>query len=349
MIKAAVEMLMKETSGEDVILFLKTRCKKLSSLNSTMSLVRTTLMKNDENRSPDCDYRELSTFQEPGVKEFIGSSLIDQNNIQRSHKTNPIWGPGAEIALHKIKLLPTGMEHFYLSRADSIALKRQQEANQKKKNESVIIIEESEKLVERLSDILRTSTFEHSISHLALALLLCSGRRFVEIMNRKSTFEAVEGSEYHCKFTGQAKKRGQGIPYVIPLICKFKYFHRALCFLRQKQPTDITSFPNARVSRMYQQMLKRHMDNGVRIPFMPRCKLHDHRAACCSLVFVLFDCPNTFARTVCEIIGHESIQESLSYNHVRLKGVGQMDNSLGSLSPPEDRESALALLELGEQ
>ena len=191
MIKAAVEMLMKETSGEDVILFLKTRCKKLSSLNSTMSLVRTTLMKNDENRSPDCDYRELSTFQEPGVKEFIGSSLIDQNNIQRSHKTNPIWGPGAEIALHKIKLLPTGMEHFYLSRADSIALKRQQEANQKKKNESVIIIEESEKLVERLSDILRTSTFEHSISHLALALLLCSGRRFVEIMNGKSTFEAV--------------------------------------------------------------------------------------------------------------------------------------------------------------
>ena len=103
------------------------------------------------------------------------------------------------------------------------------------------------------------------------------------------------------------------------------------------------------MSRMYQQMLKRHMDNGVGIPFMPRCKPHVHRAAYCSLVFMLFDCPNTFARTVCEIIGHESIQESLSYNHVRLKGVGQMDHSLGSLSLPEDRESALALLELGEQ
>lgn len=67
MIASAVEMLMDETPGGEVIQFLKKKSKKLSSLNAAMSLVRVALMK-EENRSPECDFRELAScdFQREG-------------------------------------------------------------------------------------------------------------------------------------------------------------------------------------------------------------------------------------------------------------------------------------------
>ena len=297
MIASAVEMLMDETPGGEVIQFLKKKNKKLSSLNAAMSLVRVALMK-EENRSPECDFRDLATFKEKGIQEFIDSSLRDQYKIQREHRASKCWSDEAETALQKVRLLPTGIADFYLSKAECVELKRQQEASQKKKNESVITIEESEKLVACLSEMLRTCDASQSISRLAVSLLLCSGRRFIEIMNGKSTFQAVEGSEYHCIFTGQCKRKNKDVAYVIPLLCKFEDFNKTLIILREKQPPNIASYTNKEVSKMYQKQVRRPLDR-FGFPLMPKCKIHDFRAAYCSFVYCMFDCPHTFASTAC--------------------------------------------------
>ena len=107
MIASAVEMLMDETPGGEVIQFLKKKNKKLSSLNAAMSLVRVALMK-EENRSPECDFRDLATFKEKGIQEFIDSSLRDQYKIQREHRASKCWSDEAETALQKVDSFPPG-------------------------------------------------------------------------------------------------------------------------------------------------------------------------------------------------------------------------------------------------
>ena len=80
--------------------------------------------------------------------------------------------------------------------------------------------------------------------------------------------------------------------------------------------------------------------------------IHDFRAAYCSFVYCMFDCPHTFASTACDVVGHESIHESLSYNHIKLQGVGGAENSLGPLKLEAEgdnveKEAAMLLLEFG--
>ena len=335
MIQTAVGMLLDGMQGEDVISFLRERCKKLSTLNSTMSQVRTTLMRNGDNRSKDFDLSELAAFQEPGVQEFSDSSLEQQYKIQRDHKRNQSWSVGAEAALERVDLLPRGLGSFYLPRSDLVILKKKQEENQKKKNtDGVIIVPDSEKLLGNITEMLLTE--ENGIVSITLALLLCSGRRWIEIM-KTGTFEAVIGSEYHCKFTGQAKRRGKGGWFVIPLLSPFKYFERGLQIMRKKLPHDMESYTNKEVSRKYQKVFFLHMKK-YGFPGMPKCKVHDLRGAYCSLVYCLFECPNTLASTICQIAGHEMLSESLSYNHVKLQGVGDLEDTLGPLFPRKGAE-----------
>jgi hypothetical protein len=170
-------------------------------------------------------------------------------------------------------------------------------------------------------------------------------------MNGKSTFQAVEGSEYHCLFRGQAKRKDMDFEYVTPLLCRFEDFNKTLIILREKQPPNIASYTNKEVSKMYQKQVRRPLDR-FGFPFMPKCKIHDFRAAYCSFVYCMFDCPNTFASTTCDVVGHESIHESLSYNHIKLQGVGGAENSLGPLKPEAEgdnveKQAAMLLLEFG--
>ena len=54
------------------------------------------------------------------------------------------------MALQRVTLLPSGVDDFFLSRADIVELKRSQAAAQKAKNDSVVVIKEPERVIERL-------------------------------------------------------------------------------------------------------------------------------------------------------------------------------------------------------
>ena len=326
--RQAVRMLLDGHSSDDVIRFVKQRITTLKSLNTTMSLIRTMLM-HEENRSPECDLTELRQHAE--AADFLNAPLAEQYKIARAHKSYPSWSAVAEEALQRVTLLPSGVDDFFLSRADIVELKRSQAAAQKAKNDSVVVIKEPERVIERLEETLRNASSEHDVAHLALALLLCSGRRTVEILNGRSTFEAVD-SEYHCLFRGQAKKRDKGTAYVIPLLCPFPAFQHCLGVLRKTQPADIATRSNVDVHNMYQGKLRRHIAKGG-LAGMPEVTVHDHRAAYCSFVYSLFVSSKTFASTICDVLGHESLDESLCYSHVRLMGDLR---KLGPLMPRTD-------------
>ena len=320
LVKDAANMILDDTPAEDVIRFLRQRCKTLSSLNSVMSLVRTEVLKEGNRHKEYNDTEMRKHIAVPGVSQFLGSSLRDQYKIQKAHASCPTWPSDVEEALKRMRLGPAALNGFYLSRNETVELKRKQEDNQKLKNESVIVVQEAGKLIGRMQDILRSASSTNCAEHLALSLLLASGRRMVEILNGRSTFEAVEGSEYHCLFGGQVKKRGKSEKYVIPLLCKFSEFKRAFDIMRTKtQGTDVLS--NADVNKLYHMKLRRQLNVKKGLPYMPNCKIHDLRAAYASAVFILCECKDTFARTCMDILGHESIHESLSYNHIRLLGL----------------------------
>ena len=258
-IKEAARMLVEEeTSGEDVIGYLRRTCRKLSSLSAMMSNVRAEVLTGRHAGYDDAGLRAFS--HEEGVVAFLNSEPRDQYKIQRDHLQNPRWTPQAEDALRRLKIAPESMADFHLCRADQIDLKRQQEEAQKKKNLSDILhVTEGGKLFEWLSGFLGTEDGAGEENALVCALLLCSGRRFAEIMNGRSTFRQVEGSRYHCLFEGQVKKRGDGKAYTIPLLCQYTEFERGLSALRARQPADITNLTNKEVSNKYQVKMRTYL------------------------------------------------------------------------------------------
>ena len=58
---------------------------------------------------------------------------------------------------------------------------------------------------------------------------------------------------------------------------------------------------------------------------------HDLRTTYVAFVWLAFTSPWSFSRTCCRILGHDSMQESLSYQNVRLDGAGALQGSLGPL------------------
>ena len=68
------------------------------------------------------------------------------------------------------------------------------------------------------------------------------------------------------------------------------------------------------------------------IPHLPSgIKEHDLRSTYAALVYHVYMCPDTFARTAMKILGHASLKESLSYNNVRIEGADELRLALGPL------------------
>ena len=59
--------------------------------------------------------------------------------------------------------------------------------------------------------------------------------------------------------------------------------------------------------------------------------IHDLRATYVAAVGNLFVSPVSAPRMAMRVLGHETLQDSLAYSHVRLEGVGELAASLGPL------------------
>ena len=308
---------------------LRERYTTESSLSSAISRVRAAILDRNQ-RPPEYDDAPLRAFaSNPGVQAFLDAPLREQYAIQRAHNARAAWGAAAEQALRRLRLLPANLDAFHLSREETLGLKRQREGNLLAKNDTLLVIPEFAKLLATASAMLDTASPTDTFPRLVLPLLLVSGRRFVEIVNGRSTFAPLP-HEHYAMFAGQAKKRAATPPYRIPLLVPYGAFAKGLLALRQKQGAHLC-LTNAAVTKRYQKTVQRGLESHALPGFPTTARLHDLRATYVAAVGALFVSPASAPRTAMKILGHEALQDSLAYSHVRLEGVGALAASHGPL------------------
>lgn len=303
----------------------------LGSLSTALSRVRSIVVEAGH-RHPEYEASTapLRAFDsEPAIADFLTAPLARQLAIQRSHASTPSWSAEQEAALRGVKLLPSNMDSFALTRFETLQLKRKQEESLLRKNESVIVVPNAAALLHKVRSILESAEHVKSAT-LAIALLICSGRRSSEVLNGKSTFDPVAGQETATRFTGQLKKRGDECSYMIPLLVPYPVFCSALAVLRSRQGG--VKLNNRECNAEYAMPIKRELircEKGKGPLALPKMKPHDLRSLYMSFVFELYHCSTTFARCAMRCLGHTSLSESHSYSNVRLEGCEPLTNALG--------------------
>lgn len=286
----------------------------------------------------DTTLRKLSSAfgdKASAIDAFLSLPPREQYQIQRAHASRPTWSPAAEAALAALQILPPSLDAFRLGKRDALDLKRKREAAVVAKNETLLVVPHATALLDAALMMLEAATPRHSYARLILPLLLVSGRRLAEITNGRSAFTALlndQPNEHTCIFDGQLKKKGVAAPYSIPLLVPFRAFANGLRALREKQGGELLS--NMQAKNRYQGNLQRDLASTLR--FMPPCHIHDLRSTYMVAVYELFVSPWTFSRTAMACLGHESMQESLCYQNVRLEGLASLRGSLGALHLKSD-------------
>lgn len=152
-----------------------------------------------------------------------------------------------------------------------------------------------------------------STMELALALMLLTGRRECEILNGQSTLSMH--TAYSVSFGGQAKKRGAGVAYVVPVLHDAARVVEAMGRLRDLQEHAVLT--NRETSLRYQSHLGRFLSSHS--PWSDCKRVHSLRGVYTCMATRLFDWmdrSNAFV-TMC-ILGHSGITESLVYSPFHL-------------------------------
>jgi hypothetical protein len=325
-----VEKLLNGIDGQEIICELREYyASSFWSFKTAVSKIRQSYMKYNR-RHPEfladmnaveakigeiLNQEDFDMFQEK-IQNFKTCSLNEQYDILRLghiHKSKKL-----QNLFKEIRLLPDNMQTFHLSK-DEIA--ESQEKNSKsiiKRNEKIICVQNSGEVWEEQISIL-----EHGSSNQALeilALLFVSGRRECEILNGRSVFVEVENMPFHTEFTGQLKKQKNVLieedeqKYVIPLLCSFRLFQKALIRFRQKQKSDVSQMTNKQISQRYKTRI---FENKHIFPMIR--KVHDLRCLYISYVNVLFQ-HNTTIPNLCMIcLGHSDMHCTLHYMNTKIE------------------------------
>lgn len=312
-------------SGEEAIKMLQQTYTTEASINTALTRVRIAIL--DGPHCPEYDDSILRSFNDPEIDALLDMRPHDQYRLQRQHASHPTWGDEKEAALARLRILPPACDTFCLTKQQTIQLKRKREDSQIKKNESLIRID-APTLLRVVTTLLEDASPTTSFAKLILPLLVASGRRLTEICNGRSTFTAVDDTEYACIFDGQLKKRGKATPYRIPLLVPFPAFTKALRALRTKQGA-IQELTNAQVKNRYQGNTQNAI--AVILPMPKGVHIHDLRSTYMAFVSIQFRSPYTFARTAMLCLGHDTLLESLVYNNVVLDNADALRGSLGEL------------------
>lgn len=168
-----------------------------------------------------------------------------------------------------------------------------------------------------------------SMARLALALLLCTGRRTCEVMSLTSRFEVAD--THAVRFHGLAKQRRAPPPLVVPTLAPAAVVVRAVDRLREKLSDDTVA--RADVSRKYQSLLGRALH--ARPLWTDARKVHGLRGVYACMVLKLFEWDDgaSDAYVAMRVLGHAGLAESLVYTPYRLGRDFSQEPSLGALPP----------------
>lgn len=306
----AVQLLEEGVDGGCVLQSLRDTCASVSALRSMVSRVRLRYL----SQLPRLDVDAMAPFaSNPEVAAFCTLSRTGMVHVQREHQSNPTWGDEAEEALAALPLVPTHVASLRLTKADLVALKRVKRATLLRKQETLVHIHHADSWLAHTIQLARSAHVSMDYAQLILPLLLLSGRRTGEIANGSSEFMPTWRATT-CVFSGQLKKRGASAPYEIPLLCDYGTFMHALGVLRAKQcyETLDTVACNARYAVA--------LNSAVTRLYPMATNPHVLRQMYAAFAFHLYASTTTFNRCAMQMLGHDDLEVSLSYNSVVLHG-----------------------------
>lgn len=223
---------------------------------------------------------------------------------------------GVAKAFASLKVLAPSFDTFHLDREEtSVCVRR---SNMRLLRKKTIKVPDAHRLLAHTEEVLQ-APHEVPIYEVVAALLFASGRRTTEVLNGRSSFEAIKGYPHGCYFSGQlkARRKVRQMRYKIPLLVAFPLFQKALAFVRAWQG-DVTDLTNKQVSSRYQPNLQRylaeHEIGGMHV------RPHMLRSIYMRLVMKLFDWGEHRKRRVSKYcLGHTLSKESEHYDHIELQ------------------------------
>jgi hypothetical protein len=319
----ACAMLDQGADGEAVMSMLRAKCPTVGALSNCISRIRAAQLADASVPRHVVETMAPYAEDEAGVHAFLSLPLVQMTRVQREHTYDPTWSAGAEAALASLRLLPDNLRALKLSPSELVSLKRTRDGALVRKQESLLHVHHAGEWLQYAVALANESAVEMSFARLSLPLLLLTGRRTTEILNGKSTF-APTPRPTTCLFTGAIKKRGAASPpFEIPLLCEYEVLARALHVLRAKQGGE--QLEPAACNNRYHRRL-----NGVGLfPFVSH--VHQLRAVYAAFAYRLYACDVTFNRAAMQMLGHEKLEVSLSYNAVVLHGLAGPDGRYGQL------------------
>jgi len=252
------------------------------------------------------------------AQAFADGMLQEQLSTQNEYKGLAFFPghPELDDAMRGVRLLNDNMNDFHASAQENLDFRRRGQERIDYKNTHMITIPGASAYLRRAEAILGgTGACENpSLSALAFALLLVTGRRLSEILNGRLEFhEGSNGNEMSAIFDGQLKKRTKKtrVAFEIPLLVTFNLFRHGLDALRARQgtwdeakavftPLDLT---NKQVSVRYGS----NMSPILSRDFFEGATCTDCRRYYLKAVWIGYDfasVPVTFSQVAMQILGH---------------------------------------------
>ena len=159
---------------------------------------------------------------------------------------------------------------------------------------------------------------DNGLYELALALIMVTGRRMCEIMNGKSRFEQIEGKQFICMFSGQAKKKSNNDSFEIPLLYNVSKINECLTHLRRLQGS--IPITNDKVSSKYASGMRQFLLNNSLYSHVS--KIHNLRKiyTCLCIKLFVWELHTEMYIAMC-ILGHTNLYEPIVYNVIDLGNI----------------------------
>lgn len=265
-------------------------------------------------------------------------------------------------AFREIALLPDNVAGLHLSPSESDEVSGNAIRARRTKNEEVDLSSDAGGLLRRCREVVKQRAAAGDggegagggMAHLAVCLILLSGRRMTEILSPRSSFRACPDSEFACLFTGQLKKKqssaaphaAAGGEYCIPLLIDFPSFDAGIKALRAAQASsrhphaepaggkrkrgDWASKSNAQMAKYSSNLTKAMRLHFTEEMLSRTATPHTLRALYARMVFEAFDCGRLALPAVVQIcLGHADLTQSLHYMSTAIENFESFRKSCG--------------------
>lgn len=345
LMKSWVKRLVDGEEGRSVLASMRKEYKNPCTLTSKISILRKefvqtgTTHKDFEKRERRINKRAKHLPNKNKDREFAvlfeASSLWDKVQKHRSLH----WKTGHKFKddllrqeFEALRILPDNLKSLRADEGETGTCNEKAVKTRLRRNKEMINVKNGKALHDKIRLLLQPpkNEEEETISEMILGLCAASGRRTAEIANGRSVFLPMPKQRYGAIFLGQLKKKGKKreTNYTIALLVPFEEFATALERLRERQG-DVSHLSNKKISIRYQGNLSRTMKETFS-ELSSRARAHDLRAMYAQMVFQAFDWEASFNHVTMRMLGHDTLEQSLSYSTVK---VNKFHFSLGKFEP----------------